>query len=256
MTQDTNSNSGETSDLPPIYTHPVEQQIEIAAALAGAIPFAGSVASEIIRAVAVRRQNRRLNEWLESLREDLERLGESSLNRDFLESEEFQDLFEEIATQVSDTRQEEKLDAYRALFLNTVKAPEPSFDRAAEITSLVSRWQPAHIVLLRNLVALEGPIPFSRRLVRNPAAIARREAPRVVRRAVTEPEETPPPRRVVRDLFWTHILDYDYRVRGASADAQQRMGVKLSHVKPVNVSGQVEVTDFGREVVRYLTVPM
>lgn len=249
------SDSQDASDIPPIYTHPVEQQIEIAAALAGAIPFAGSVASEIIRAIAVRRQNRRLNEWLESLRADLDRLGEASLNRGFLESEEFHDLFEEIATRVADTRQDEKLDAYRALFVNTVTAPEPSFDRAAEIASLVDRWQPAHIVLLRELTSLEGKIPFSTQLSQNPAHFARQEAPRAVRRAVEHAGGNLPPRRVVRDFLRAGVLDYTYEIRTASANAQRLMGVRPSHRKPADVRGRVSVTKFGECVTRYLSSP-
>lgn len=245
----------ESSDLPPIYSHPVEQQIERAAALAGAIPIAGSVASEIIRSVVVRRQNRRLNEWLEALRDDLDRVETHSLSREFLESEEFRDLFEEITTHVSDTRQEEKLDAFRALFLNTITDPEPSFDRAAEIASLIGRWQPAHIVVLRDLTVLDGKVPFSTRLSQNPGHFARREAPRAVRRAVEHAGRTPPPKRVVRDLLRVGVLDYTYGVRTASAEAQRRMGVRPSHRKPANVQGTVAFTEFGRKVARYLSSP-
>lgn len=128
------------------------------AAAAAAIPLRlvpgvggalGAMASQIV----ARRQNRRMQGFLERLSHDLVQL-EERIDRDFLETEEFFDLAEDVMTKAADSRQEEKLTALRTVFLNTLLEEDPSYDRAAEILALLDGWQPHHIMLLR---ILENP---------------------------------------------------------------------------------------------------
>lgn len=115
-----------------------------------AIPVAGGVMSDIAQAIISKKQNRRLNEFLVSLSDDLKAL-ETHVNTDFLRTEDFQDLSEDIFSKASETRQQEKLDAFRSIFVNTVLSSSPSYDEAAEIADLVNGWQPRHVVLMRIL---------------------------------------------------------------------------------------------------------
>jgi len=76
---------------------------------------------------------------------------QDQVNQEFMRTEEFKDLFEDIYSKVSESRQQEKIDSYRAIFVNTVISDTPDYDEAAEIASLIEGWQPRHIVLLKIL---------------------------------------------------------------------------------------------------------
>ena len=139
------------SDLDkPMDTSPGETTLEIVAIALEAVPYVGGVLSSTASYFLEMRKNRRLNEFLVNLAEDL-RFVKDQINREFAESEEFQDLTEDILSKAAETRQPEKLDAFRAIFLNTVLSDHPDYDETAEIADLIYSWQSRHVVLLRIL---------------------------------------------------------------------------------------------------------
>lgn len=115
-----------------------------------AVPGIGGVLSGIANEIISTRQNKRLNRFLIDLATDMTNLSER-INKDFIKTEEFADLAEDIFSKATETRQQEKLDAFKAIFLNTVLIDHPNYDKAAEITELIQRWQPRHIVMLKIL---------------------------------------------------------------------------------------------------------
>jgi hypothetical protein len=127
-----------------------EAALEIVAVALEAVPYVGGILSSTAGYCLNIRRNRRLNEFLADLAEDLQSVKDQ-INREFAESEEFQDLTEDILSKAAETRQQEKLDALRAIFLNTVLSDHPDYGAIAEIADLVYNWQPRHIVLLKIL---------------------------------------------------------------------------------------------------------
>lgn len=134
-------------DDDPVKSTSAEATAEVAAIALSAVPVAGGVLSGIATAVISKRQNRRLNEFLTTLAADLSELKDS-VNADFVATEEFQDLAEDVFAKAADTRQKEKLEAFRRIFLNCVVSENANYDEAAEMAAVVDRWQPRHIVLL------------------------------------------------------------------------------------------------------------
>lgn len=123
-----------------------EKAGEVVAIALNAVPIAGGVMSDIAGAIISKRQNRRLNQFLITLANNFEDF-ELRVNREFLQTEDFQDLAEDLFAKAAETRQQEKLDAFRAIFLNTVLSTSPTYDEAAEIADLVNGWQPRHIIV-------------------------------------------------------------------------------------------------------------
>jgi len=140
----------------------IEDSVKVVAIALNTIPIAGGVMSDIANEVIAKRQNRRLNNFLVSLAEKLKGVSEK-INRDFISKEEFQDLTEDIFSKAAETRQQEKLEALRAIFLNTVLADKPNYNEAVEMTALVERWQSRHIVLLK---ILSNPIEANEQMRR------------------------------------------------------------------------------------------
>lgn len=120
----------------------------------GAVPGVGGLLSGLAGELIARRQNRRFEGFLRSLVEDLKEV-QGRLNEEFIRTEGLEDLAEDVFTKAADTRQREKLDAFRAIFVNTVSSANPSYDQAAEVLDLIDRWQGRHVVLLR---ILDDPI--------------------------------------------------------------------------------------------------
>jgi len=134
----------------PIKSTPGEATGEVVAIALNAVPIVGGVLSGIAGKFIAKRQNRRLNKSLVTLAEQIQELHDR-INTDFIQTDEFQDLAEDIFSKMAESRQQEKLDAFRSIFLNTILSTRPSYDEAAEIADLVNRWQARHVILLRIL---------------------------------------------------------------------------------------------------------
>ena len=128
----------------------IEDSAKVAAIALNAIPGVGSVMAGVANEIIAKRQSRRLNNFLISLAEKVKSVSEK-INRDFCNREEFHDLAEDIFSKAAETRQKEKLEALKAIFLNTVLADKPNYNEAVEMAALVERWQPRHIILLKIL---------------------------------------------------------------------------------------------------------
>ena len=134
----------------PIQATTGENAIKAVATALNAIPWAGGVLSDVANWLITERQNNRLNDFILDLAEKLQILN-ARINRDFVGTEEFKDLTEDIFSKASEARQREKLEALRNIFLNTVLSNKPDYNEAIEIVELITRWQPRHIVLMKIL---------------------------------------------------------------------------------------------------------
>jgi hypothetical protein len=127
-----------------------ESAVEIAAIALESVPYVGGVLSSTASYFLERRKNERLSRFLIDLAEDLQSTKEW-INEEFVRGDDLRDLTEDILSKVAETRQQEKLNALRAIFLNTILSEHPDYNLAAEIADLVQNWHPRHIVLLKIL---------------------------------------------------------------------------------------------------------
>jgi hypothetical protein len=134
----------------PVSSTPVETAVEVGAIVLEAVPYVGGVLSSTAAFFLEKRKNERLNRFLVDLAEDLQSVKDQ-INQEFAETEGLQDLTEDILSKAAETRQEGKLDALQAIYLNTVLSEHPNYDETAEIAALVFGWQSRHVILLRIL---------------------------------------------------------------------------------------------------------
>ena len=99
----------------PLESTTAETTIEIVSIALQAVPIAGGILSSTATFFLDRRKNERLNKFLVDLAEDLSQVQEK-VNSDFVRDDEFRDLAEDIISKATETRQQEKLDALRAVF--------------------------------------------------------------------------------------------------------------------------------------------
>ena len=215
-----------------------EKASEGVAIALNAVPYFGGVISNIAGAIISKRQNRRLNQFLVTLAANLKKL-ESRVNSDFVQTEDFQDLAEDVFSKAAETRQQEKLDAFRAIFVNAVLSDSPTYDEAAEIAKLVDGWQPRHIILMR---ILDDPAAADQKMgnVVGPGGGFTTSISTILHKLLPEWDGDQ------IDRTWKELHDAQMHRTGGTKTMMTDQGINQL---------QNRLTDFGAKVARYLVVP-
>lgn len=215
----------------------IEQEMERAASVLAEFP-AGNVLAGLIRGEVARRRNRRLYGFLKRLRDGL-RAVEDQINEQFWGSDEWENLAEEVFSRAAETRQEEKLEAYRNIFVNAVTRKDASYDEAARVIRLLRRWDPEHIIMLR---LLTDPEPFfeDAGAVKDPLRDRNRNF-----------------RFQLEKLTGWHRNTVERVWRDLERDFIHEMNTDIDGMSPMSMGKFLEyVTGFGQEVAEYLSSPI
>ena len=230
-----------SSDQGPLAATRREKTGKAIAIALNAVPIGGGVMSDVASTLIANRQSRRLNNFLSKLADDFNRL-ESLLNDEFMKSEDFEDLVEDVFTKASDARRQEKLDAFRAIFMNACIDESPSYNEIEEIIVLVSSWQVRHILLLKAFA--------------NPNA-ARLES-LVFKPLPSEPEPWVEVGDVIRHLFPEWTDDQIQRTWSDLRDSRiihdDQLGMLVMESERKNLANRLST--FGKIVARYLKSPV
>jgi threonyl-tRNA synthetase len=127
----------------------IDKAVELASIALQGVPLGGVISSVIDKHLGDKRSKRQAK-FIEQMMEEIAELQEK-LNKEFLSSEDAEELFEKIMITARDTYQTEKLEALKNIFLNSITDSNPKFDEAIEIVELVTGWHPRHIHLLKIL---------------------------------------------------------------------------------------------------------
>src|SRR5688572_13086815 len=117
-----------SDETDPIHNTKGEHAGEVAALGLSLVPYVGGALSDLAKGLVARRQNRRLNDFLRGLATDLSALS-GRINETLGDSDDFQDFAERVFAAAENSAQREKLDALRAVFLNTILSAPPAYDR-------------------------------------------------------------------------------------------------------------------------------
>lgn len=125
---------------------PRDTNLAAAGALAQVIPGAGGFIAELISNIPRDRQ-RRQQEFLEELARQLDEVRDR-LDEEFVRSEEFAALTEEVIEKANRRREMDKRTYYAALLANTVTPARPSADERWRMLDVLERLRPEHLRLL------------------------------------------------------------------------------------------------------------
>jgi hypothetical protein len=114
------------------------------------VPGGGALA-ELVDYGMAEMKEKRLREFLAQLKIDLDDL-QVTLNEDYVKTAEFAFLFEHTLRGVSQNYQKEKLDAYRALLVNSLIRLNVESERKEYFLNLVNSLTVSHLIFLRVLV--------------------------------------------------------------------------------------------------------
>lgn len=129
-------------------------------ALLELVPFVGGSVSSIIGDYQAERKHQRLVDFFESLKNDLESVKES-INRDFIEKDDFLSIFEETTRRIVSERTLEKRIAFKNILVNSTIRTDVDYDEIEEQLRLLERLRKEHLLLLK---ILSNPIAFDKEL--------------------------------------------------------------------------------------------
>lgn len=123
------------------------------AAVAG-IPYVGGSLSFLLDQYLPSECEKRRNDFLKQLSEDIENLKEK-INLSNMETPEFQAIFERLLRATVEEHRKEKLISFRNITLNMLDGTTPNFDKADFFSRLVLSMIPDEIKILHVFYALD-----------------------------------------------------------------------------------------------------
>ena len=120
------------------------------------VPGIGGAVGSILGDVLAHRKEKRINEFLETIKEDIIN-NKEQVNLDFVSKEDFLDVFEGTAKKIANERSEEKRQAYKNILVHGILSNGYSYDEVENQMRILDLLSSDHILLL-NLFA--SPINF------------------------------------------------------------------------------------------------
>jgi phage-related tail protein len=128
-----------------------EVALEITAAFAGAAPWVGNAISNYLTGRATDRKFHRIAEELKRLAEDMKRV-ESETAKQYVRTDEFEDLLDLTMRKIADERSEAKRKMYRAFLANTAASPGEPWAEKQRMLRTLEEVEPEHVRLLKALI--------------------------------------------------------------------------------------------------------
>jgi hypothetical protein len=128
-----------------------EAALEVSAAFASAVPWVGGAISNYLNGHATERKFRRVAEELKLLADDMKRV-ESDTAKQYVKTEEFEDLLDATMQSVANERIEQKRRLYRNFLANTAASPGEPWTEKRKFLRTIEELEPDHLVLLKALL--------------------------------------------------------------------------------------------------------
>ncbi len=135
-----------------------ETALDVAAFVGSAVPWIGGPVSNVLGGISLGRKLARVREVLEGLVEDLAEF-KSDAAKEYVATEEFEELLEQTLRQVSDERNEDKRRIYRAYLTDAIESPGEPYDEQIRILGTLRELQPDHFRVVRALSQAPDPTP-------------------------------------------------------------------------------------------------
>ena len=140
----------------------VERSLDVAAFIGSAVPWIGGPVSNVLSGLSVGRKFTRVEELIIGLADDLAEL-KSDVSKEYVATEEFEELLEQTLRRVGDERLDQKRQIYRAFLAGDIELPTKfrNYDKKIEILRAVEMLQSDDLEVVRALRATPEPDPGS-----------------------------------------------------------------------------------------------
>ncbi|MDK8643461.1 hypothetical protein [Niallia taxi] len=211
--------------------------VSISKSVLGAIPYVGSLLSEIFFDYRGRLKQERINSFIEDVQQYLiSQVDEQEIDMDHIRSEQFGDLFESIIYKVSQNSQKDKINRFKLILINQMIAPYQT-DYSETFLDIVSKINEKQIEILNIYRKVqEGEIINEDSLMERTLLNANHEIK-------TSDFRTPQYFNLEKDVYMFYVQDLVSKSLLLD-DSINRLGTK-----PYDI---LEITAFGIEFLRFI----
>ena len=126
----------------------VETGLDFAAVIAGVAPWVGGPISNVLSGISLGRKMKRVEEVLLGFADEIKDL-DSNVSRDFVATEDFEELLEKTIIAASDERHEAKRRMFRSFLVDAVRSPSEPYDEQIRFVRILHELQIDHIRVLQ-----------------------------------------------------------------------------------------------------------
>lgn len=125
-----------------------ESALDVASLISSAVPWIGGPISNVLGGMSLGRKLGRVSEVLESIANDVQDI-ESDVSKNYVKTEEFEDMLEQALKRVGEERNEEKRHLYKAFLTDAIKSPGEVYDDQLRLLRTFEELMPGHLYLLK-----------------------------------------------------------------------------------------------------------
>lgn len=125
-----------------------ESALDVASFVSSAVPWIGGPVSNVLGGMSLGRKLKRVSEVLESLAKDIQNV-ESDVSKNYVKTEEFEDMLEQTLKRVGEERNEEKRHLYKAFLTEAIESPGELYDDQLRLLRAFEELTPNHLYLLK-----------------------------------------------------------------------------------------------------------
>jgi len=141
---------GKSKIISPDYKLTKQDKLELATkSIVERIPYIGSIISNAYFEVRSRKFMRRLESLCKQLSMELMKLKKEKIDNNFLKSDEFSDIIDEVFQKVLKTSNEERIRAYRNILIGSMLKTHPPYDEIEIFVDKLHLLSTAHFKILR-----------------------------------------------------------------------------------------------------------
>jgi hypothetical protein len=123
-----------------------DRALDVAAVLASMVPWLGGPIGSVLSGVVTERRRQRIVEVLQELNAALRGL-ESHVARQYVQTEDFEDLLAETLERVARERSEAKRQVYKRFLVDAIRTPG-GYDEQLDVLRILEQLQPDHLRIL------------------------------------------------------------------------------------------------------------
>jgi len=147
-----------SKEILPVSTRK-ETILDTVASVSSIAPWVGGPVSSVLSGMSISRKMERVNEVLLNMAEGIKGL-ESEIPKNYVKTEEFQELLEETLQKSAKEHNDEKRKAYSAFLINDIKnQTNDTYDEKLRFLRTLEEMQIDHIYILRAMMLEPDPNP-------------------------------------------------------------------------------------------------
>lgn len=202
-----------------------ESALDVVSLISSAVPWIGGPISNVLGGMSLGRKLGRVSEVLESIANDVQDI-ESDVSKNYVKTEEFEDMLEQALKRVGEERNKEKRHLYKAFLTDAIKSPGEVYDDQLRLLRTFEELMPDHLYLLKAMYQEPDSDPG---MMGSPEQTLKKRLPQFSEQEIEEMVNQ------LNDMRVTNLINFKMMMTASGAS-------DLRHV----------VTEYGKRIIAYI----